>query len=157
MSGKHHREYMAAYMRGYRRRKSAELAAYRAAHRERNRDAMRTYERDRARRRRRERAAVVAIPPGQSRALDMLRAQLKAARGPERERIEAALVHLELVLSGEKVRPRDPRRIELRPLRPTPFNVRFTATAAATDDDGAPKLTSKTVGSWMDAKLPPRD
>lgn len=107
-------------------------------------------------RRRRE----ASIPPGRSRALDALRAQLKGTRGAERERIEAAIVHLERILAGERVRPRDPARLRMRPDRSQTFNRRpavATAAAAEAAAEAAERVkpTGRVRGSWLDKKLPP--
>ena len=102
----------------------------------RRRDWRRGYLRRWRARKRQERAALAAVPEGRSRAIDALRATLRAtADAPTRARIQAMLDHAVKVAAGERVKARDPERLRLRPdVGHVGFNVRARPTAGVIDD-----------------------
>jgi hypothetical protein len=130
--------------RRYRQRHPEREAAYRQTeafresrrrYRVRNLERVRAADRAAHRRLRQHRAALAAVPPGQSRGLDALRAQLRGTRGAERERIEAAIIHLQAVILGQPVKARDPERLRLRPdVGSLGFNVRARPAAGVLDE-----------------------
>lgn len=126
MSGTHDKEYMRRYMRAYRARQ------------------------------RQEASRLATVPPGTSSALDHLRAELKACRDTAtRNRLAGAIEHLEKVLAGGKVKPRDPRRADLRIIGPVKFNARPAPAVTAVADDGSDpmKPTGRRESTWMDDRL----
>lgn len=113
----------------------------------------RAYNRTWNARKRQEAVRLAAIPPGRSRALDLLREQLKGKQpGPEKTRLEAAVSHLEAVLTGGSVKPRDPDGHATS----TPHAVRSRTMAAQVEaTDHTQPSRSGRVRTWMDARLPP--
>jgi hypothetical protein len=141
-----HPERIEAYHRSDKAREARR--AYKARNRERVRAADRA-----AHKRLRERQRTAGMSP----ALARLHADLAACHDTAtRNRLAAAIEHMTKVIAGERVKPRDPNRAELRPTQPIKFNVRPAPATAAADDGSDPvKPTGRTVSSWLDEKLPP--
>jgi hypothetical protein len=112
----------------YRRRHPDRVRAYanseqgrksRAAWKARNVEKVRAIAREAQRRKRQAQRMA-----GKSPALDRMRADLKACYdSATRQRLIEAIAHMEKVIMGGKVKPRDPRRARLRAMPQVPFNA----------------------------------
>jgi len=95
-----------------------------------------------------------AIPAGTSPALDHLRQALRETRDPAtRKRFADAIAHMERVVSGQRVKPRDLARVNLS--RPRMIGERFNFATPGQNDPDRVKATADYVPSWMDRKLGP--